>query len=78
MAVPSRRRNQVLPTIADSTVYFGDEAGTFHAVAIQNGQRRWTFAADASIISSANYADGSLYFGSYDQHLYCLDATAGT
>ena len=44
----------------------------------QTGQSKWTFETDAEIISSANFADGRVLFGSYDQFLYCLSAEDGS
>ena len=61
----------------ENTIYFGDEQGTFHAVDIQTNQKKWIFQADAGIISSANFIDDRILFGSYDQCLYCLDAKTG-
>ena len=52
--------------------------GVFHAVDAQTGEPRWTFEAEAEIISSANVAQNRLLFGSYDQFLYCLSAEDGS
>ena len=45
---------------------------------IQTGEPRWTFEAEAEIISSANIVQERLLFGSYDQFLYCLSAEDGS
>ena len=52
--------------------------GVFHAVDAQTGEPRWTFEAEAEIISSANVAQDRLLFGSYDQFLYCLSVEDGS
>jgi outer membrane protein assembly factor BamB/tRNA A-37 threonylcarbamoyl transferase component Bud32 len=38
---------------------------------------RWTFACKDEIRGSANYEKGIVYFGSYDQNLYALNASSG-
>lgn len=38
----------------------------------------WTFETGASVYSSPTYKDSSVYIGSDDGNLYCLEATSGT
>jgi outer membrane protein assembly factor BamB/tRNA A-37 threonylcarbamoyl transferase component Bud32 len=40
-------------------------------------QPRWTFSCADEIRGSACYANGVVYFGSYDQHLYAVNAESG-
>ena len=61
------------PAIANGVVYFGDESGAFHAVDATTGKRKWLFQTEAGVISSANFYQDRVLFGSYDNHLYCLD-----
>jgi outer membrane protein assembly factor BamB len=41
------------PVIAGGTVYVGDLAGTFHALALDTGETRWTFRAEEAGFPSA-------------------------
>ncbi len=41
-------------------------------------QPKWTFACGDEIRGTACYANGVVYIGSYDQHLYALNARSGT
>ncbi len=60
------------PCVCNGTVYIGDLNGIFHAVDASTGKARWTFKSDAEIKSSPNCFGNRIYFGSYDQNLYCL------
>jgi len=65
------------PCVVEELVFFGDEDGVFHAVDKKSGRARWTFEADAEILSSANHAADRILFGSYDGCLHCLSARDG-
>lgn len=65
------------PLVRGTRVYVGDEGGTFHSVNAINGMGDWTFQTGDKITSSAIYADGSVFFGSYDNNLYRLHANTG-
>jgi outer membrane protein assembly factor BamB/tRNA A-37 threonylcarbamoyl transferase component Bud32 len=41
-------------------------------------QPRWTFSCADEVRGTACYADGVIYFGSYDQHLYAVKAESGS
>lgn len=62
------------PALSNGVVYFGEESGAFHAVEAATGKRKWLFQTDAGVISSANFYQDRVLFGSYDNHLYCLDS----
>ncbi len=62
------------PAVSNGVVYFGDESGAFHAVEVATGKRKWLFQTDGGVISSGNFYQDRVLFGSYDNHLYCLDA----
>jgi outer membrane protein assembly factor BamB len=65
------------PCVCNGTVFIGDLNGVFHAVEASTGKVRWTFKSDAEIKSSPNCFGNRIYFGSYDQNLYCLAANTG-
>jgi outer membrane protein assembly factor BamB len=62
------------PTVADGTVYLGDEEGVFHAIDAESGKGRWTFPTGGEIFSCAAVLEDKILFGSYDNALYCLNA----
>jgi len=41
-------------------------------------QPAWTYETDGPLTGSPVAADGKVYFGSYDKHIYCVDAYEGT
>ncbi len=65
------------PAVTADTVYVGDEDGMFHAVHRGTGEKKWTFATDGEIFSSASVLPDRVLFGSYDSNLYCLKADTG-
>lgn len=65
------------PTVADSSLYIGDDEGKFYCINTSSGQVRWTFSTQDRIISTAAVAEQKVVFGSTDGAIYCLDATAG-
>ncbi len=65
------------PCVHNGIVYIGDLEGVFHAVDAATGKARWTFKAEGEIKSSPNCLGNRIYFGSYDQNLYCLSADTG-
>jgi outer membrane protein assembly factor BamB len=65
------------PTVADGTVYAGDEDGVFHAIDAATGDGKWKFETGGEIFSCAAVTDGRVLFGSYDNCLYCLKVADG-
>src|SRR5260221_9752745 len=56
----------------------GDGEGMIHALDAKSGEKKWTFATQSEIISSANFTDNGLVLvGSNDGNLYCLDLKTG-
>jgi outer membrane protein assembly factor BamB len=66
------------PTLADATVFAGDDAGRLHALDAATGKERWSFEAGGAIRTRATIADGAVYFQADDGILYRLDAASGT
>ena len=65
-------------TADDGRLYFGSSVDHhLHAVELETGVTRWTFAAGAPIRLAPTLHDGKVYFGSDDGHAYCLDADSG-
>ena len=71
------------PLYADGKVFFASDVGTFFGVDAMDGLVVWTFEAGGRILGSANtFIDAEtgnrhILFGSYDNFLYCLNATDG-
>lgn len=65
------------PTVADGTVYIGDNTGTVYARDVQDGSIVWEFDTNGRIWSSPTVADGRVFVGSSDERVYALDATTG-
>jgi eukaryotic-like serine/threonine-protein kinase len=60
------------PCVHNGVVYIGALEGLLHAVDATTGKAVWTFQTEGEIKSSPNVYQNCIYFGSYDQHLYCL------
>lgn len=73
----------VAPVIraASSPMYRGNpqRTGYYDATGLQQLTGvQWRFQVGDSVRSSAAIADGVIYFGSHDQHLYAVDLATGT
>jgi outer membrane protein assembly factor BamB len=71
---------EATPVIVDSTVYIGDMDGTFYALDLQSGAKRWTFDQGkdkAGFTAAAAVRDGMVYIGDMDGAFFCLDAKTG-
>jgi outer membrane protein assembly factor BamB len=65
------------PLLHGNVVYVGDWDGDVSAYSATTGRRWWTFHADGKVKDGLAYADGRIFFGSYDSHVYALDADTG-
>ncbi|MCI0499915.1 MAG: PQQ-binding-like beta-propeller repeat protein [Planctomycetales bacterium] len=71
------------PLYHQGRLYIGSNRGTFYAVDAANGTPLWLYKAGGKITGSANISVHPasqrtvVVFGSYDNHLYCLDAESG-
>lgn len=55
-----------------------ESSGLSHQVDVSDKiTPRWTFSCKDEIRGSANYEKGVIFFGSYDQNLYALNASSG-
>src|SRR5829696_2637371 len=63
--------------VGPGAVYIGDLGGVFHAVNRTDGKPLWTFKTGSEIKSSPVIVDDVVLIGSYDGHLYGLDAKTG-
>ena len=61
------------PAIFDDVVCFGDDDGSFYAVNIKTGEKKWTFKTNKPIYSSPVISNGVVYFGSNDGYLYAVN-----
>ncbi|WP_197440752.1 outer membrane protein assembly factor BamB family protein [Thalassoglobus neptunius] len=60
-----------------TTVFGGDDFGTFRAVDRKTGARKWTLETEAEIVGGAQVVGDNVIFGSHDGLLYCLNAETG-
>jgi len=65
------------PAVGPEAVYIGDLGGLVHAVRRKDGSRLWTFTTGAEIKASPVLVGDLVLIGSYDSHLYALDAGSG-
>jgi len=65
------------PYVASKSVFYGDDFGYMHCVALNNGSSKWKFKTDSRIISSPAVSRGKVVFGSTDGTIYCLNAKSG-
>ena len=63
--------------IVGGRVYFGDDNGAVHCVALADGAEAWTFKTEGSIEATPLLLDGLCYIGATDGFLYALDAATG-
>ncbi|MBD3239303.1 MAG: PQQ-binding-like beta-propeller repeat protein, partial [Chitinivibrionales bacterium] len=66
------------PVIARGVVYVAEVNGnTIHALALEDGNLRWSYTADGRIDSPPTIVDGLVIFGSTDGRVHCLRADNG-
>jgi outer membrane protein assembly factor BamB len=65
------------PVLADSAVYVGSGDGSFHAVDIASGRRKWRFETRGKIRVGAAIDGNRVVFGSNDHFVYSLDRASG-
>ena len=65
--------------VAGRTLFFGNNIDNhIYALDTRTGEERWRFAADGSIRFAPVLQEGSLFFGSDDGNVYCLNAADGS
>ncbi len=64
-------------TLDETTIFVGDDFGTFHAIERATGKRRWAFETAGEIVGGAQIVDGNVIFGSHDGFLYCFNVKSG-
>lgn len=63
-------------TVADGRLYLGTNDGRILAIDT-NGTPVWEFKTGDSVLAAPAVVDGRVYDGSFDKHLYALDAKTG-
>ena len=64
--------------VVNDSVYFGSSVdNTVYCVAVDTGRDRWRFVTSGPIRLAPTVADGRVFVGSDDGHVYCLDARNG-
>lgn len=65
------------PLVANGLVYVGDWRGDVLALGERDGSIRWRFHTGGKIKGAVALAGNRLFVGSYDEHVYALDARTG-
>ncbi|WP_175452844.1 outer membrane protein assembly factor BamB family protein [Halorientalis regularis] len=64
-------------TVENGKLYFGNRHGLY-VLDNSDGSKEWDFAEAGIVSSTPAVVDGSVYFGSHDNHVYALDASDGS
>jgi len=65
--------------VARGSVFFGSSVdNAVHCVNASTGEEIWSYVTGGPIRLAPTYAEGRVYAGSDDGHVYCLDAAEGT
>ena len=70
-------RAESSPMVARGRMYFGDEAGNFHALDAKDGSEIWTTAVNGSVKAAPALSDGVLFFGDYGGYMNAVRASDG-
>jgi outer membrane protein assembly factor BamB len=62
------------PATDGITVYTGDDDGYLYAIDVISASTRWRYRVGAAVRSQILLANGVIYFGSLDHHVYALRA----
>ncbi|MEI7821189.1 MAG: PQQ-binding-like beta-propeller repeat protein, partial [Verrucomicrobiota bacterium] len=63
--------------IVGGRVFFGDDNGVIHCVALADGKEAWKFKTEGGVEATPLLLDGLCYVGATDGFLYALDAATG-
>jgi len=66
------------PVVAGNSLFYGSTSDdAIHCLDTRSGKERWRFVTDGAVRVAPTYADGRLYVGSDDGHVYCLSPDRG-
>ncbi len=66
------------PVVVGDTVFLGSSVDhQLHAMNITSGDSKWSFFTGGPIRLAPTVADGRVYFGSDDGHVYCVNTSNG-
>jgi outer membrane protein assembly factor BamB len=68
---------ETAPAIVDGVVYAADGDGVLHAIDLQTGEKKWTFAGTLGFVAAPAVHNGRVYIGDLDGKFYCVDAHSG-
>jgi outer membrane protein assembly factor BamB len=68
----------IMPVVADDTVFVGDGNGTLSALDARTGELRWEETIGSSVTASPLYADGVVAAGTQEGAIVALDAATGS
>jgi len=62
------------PAVSDGTLFLASEEGSLYAYDLHSGNAKWSFRAGDKITAAPLVDRNRVYIGSWDQHVYALDA----
>ncbi len=75
---PDGAGTETSPIVSNTTVYYGDQAGTLYSRSAANGHLYWAYHASGAIKGGPALVNGVLYFGDYAGRAYAVRAVNGT
>ncbi len=75
---PDGAGTETSPIVSNTTVYYGDQAGTLYSRNTANGHLYWAYHASGAIKGGPALVNGVLYFGDYAGRAYAVRAVNGT
>jgi len=66
-----------IPTIAESMIFVGVDAGVFYGIDVKKFKKVWDYKTQGPIQAQATAKDGVVYFGDIDGYVYALSSADG-
>jgi len=65
------------PIVDNNIIYLGSNSGTIHALNSDNGESLWTLKIEGAVETTLALRKDTLFFGTFDQYIYAVDAKQG-